>query len=402
MWNSLLVAVLRRFFKVGLIELTLANGETHLLGDRQAAPFKVQFHDPGLARGFLTHAEMALGEGYTNGTITLQDDDLDGFLRIIVQNRVQSDGHLFERLRKARFALTRLTSRNPVGRARSNVAHHYDLSAELYDLFLDTDRQYSCAYFEAPDQPLEDAQGAKKALIARKLYLKPGMRVLDIGCGWGGTAITLARDYGVDVVGVTLSQEQHKIAVDRVAAAGLSDRVDIRLQDYRHVTERFDRVVSIGMFEHVGTAHYGEYFKKIDALLTDTGIALVHTIGTSSAPQMTSAWITKYIFPGGHIPALTEISPHIEGAGLTLSDLEVWRLHYALTLRAWYDRFMANVPAVEALYDERFVRMWRFYLLASENTFRHGRQVVFQMQITKRNDTLPLQRNYMYDLAEVN
>ncbi len=397
MWERVLVAVLNRFFTVGRVELTLANGNTHSFGDPTAPPFHVHFHDDALIREVIINADMAMGEGYMDARMTLQDDDLDAFMSLLVRNRDKAKGHFFMKLRKLRHILRQITLRNPIGRAQDNVAHHYDLQADLYALFLDADKQYSCAYFEYPGQSLEDAQAAKKHHIARKLRIKKGMRVLDIGCGWGGMALTLARDYGAQVTGVTLSREQHKIAVDRVAEARLQDKIDIRLQDYRHVSEQFDRVVSVGMFEHVGPAHYGEYFKTVDKLLKPDGVALIHMIGGSGPPQLTSTWITKYIFPGGHIPALSEIAPHVERTGLNLADLEILRLHYADTLRAWLDRFMANRDAAAALYDERFVRMWRYYLLASEMTFRHGDQVVFQLQLSKSNEIVPTTRGYLYE-----
>ena len=283
-----------------------------------------------------------------------------------------------------------------MGRSRANVAHHYDLSGELYDLFLDTDRQYSCAYFRRPDMTLEEAQAAKKHHIAGKLLIEPGMKVLDIGCGWGGMGLTLARDYGAEVTGVTLSTEQYNMANKRAEEAGLADRCKFELMDYRDVQGQFDRIVSVGMFEHVGIPHYEEYFRTVKRLLTDDGIALIHTIGRSDPPGTTSPWILKYIFPGGYCPALSEAMRPIENQDLFATDVEVWRLHYAETLRHWHDRFMANIDRARELYDERFCRMWRYYLLACEMTFRHNRQVVFQFQITKQQDAVPLTRDYLY------
>lgn len=332
-----------------------------------------------------------------SGDLAIANDDLDGFFKLVLDNRNLGGGLIFRSSRTIRHFVRSAVLRNPVRKARSNVAHHYDLSAQMYDMFLDDDRQYSCAYFTAPDMTLEEAQLAKKRHIASKLCLKPGMRVLDIGCGWGGMAITLAQEFDVHVTGVTLSEEQHSYAVKRVADAGLSDKIDIRLQDYREVTETFDSVVSVGMFEHVGPRNYGEFFRHINRLMAPHATALIHTIAISSGPQLTSPWITKYIFPGGHIPALSEISPHFESTTLDLTDLEVWRLHYAETLKHWHDRFQARAPEVETLYDDTFVRMWRYYLKASEHTFRSGRQVVFQMQFARDHESIPLSRDYMYD-----
>ncbi len=396
MLANILVKVLDRFFSFGALEITFADGAVHRFGEPDIEPFRVRFTDAALIREFLFNADMALGEGYVDGRILLQNDDLEGFMDLILRNRANAQGHYFMKLRTIRHIFRRLWLRNPIGKAQKNVAHHYDLQADLYDLFLDDDKQYSCAYFEYPEQSLEDAQTAKKRHIARKLCLTPGMRVLDIGCGWGGMAITLAKEYGAQVVGVTLSVEQHKIATDRVKAAGLEDKVDIRLQDYRHVTESFDRVVSVGMFEHVGPAHYREYFEHIDRILSPDGVALIHTIGDTGLPHLTSTWITKYIFPGGHIPSLTEFMADIERTELGMTDLEVLRLHYAETLLHWKNRFMANRDKAEALYDARFVRMWRYYLLACELTFRHDDQVVFQLQLSRRKESVPITRDYLY------
>ena len=280
--------------------------------------------------------------------------------------------------------------------AQRNVAHHYDLSGDLYDLFLDDDRQYSCAYFKTPQDSLEHAQTQKKAHIARKLLLKPGMSVLDIGCGWGGLALTLARDHGVNVVGVTLSREQYAVASRRAQEQGLANQVEFRLQDYRHVPEQYDRIVSVGMFEHVGAPHFRTFFRGLNKRLRRDGIALLHTIGRSGPPSVTSPWINKYIFPGGYVPALSETASAIEQERLRITDVEVLRLHYAQTLKHWHDRFMTNIDAASALYDARFCRMWRFYLVASELTFRLRDQVVFQIQLSHDQTAVPLTRDYLY------
>ena len=300
-----------------------------------------------------------------------------------------------EWLTKARYLARRLMQRNGITRSRKNVATHYDLSGALYDLFLDADKQYSCAFYEKPTDSLETAQENKKRRIAAKLNLKPGQRVLDIGSGWGGMALHLAEAVDADVTGVTLSQEQLKIANDRAAAARVDERVRFRLEDYRHVEQKFDRVVSVGMFEHVGVNNYETYFKKVASLLEDDGVALIHTIGRSDGPGVTNPWITKYIFPGGYTPALSEILPAVEKAGLIVTDVETLRLHYALTLADWRRRFVANWEAAKNLYDERFCRMWEFYLAGAEMGFRYQGLVVFQLQLAKRVDALPITRDYM-------
>ena len=286
---------------------------------------------------------------------------------------------------------------NPLGKARANVAHHYDLSDTLYSLFLDNDRQYSCGYFTEPEQSLEVAQSNKKRHLASKLLLKPGQRVLDIGSGWGGLALYLAQECGVHVTGLTLSTEQLRESTRRAAAAGLADRVKFELLDYREVQGSYDRIVSVGMFEHVGIVHYPTFFAKLSQLLTDDGVALLHSIGRADGPSYTNAWLRKYIFPGGYSPAISEVVPVVERTGLWITDLEVLRLHYAETLRIWRQRFLANRERVRALYDERFCRMWEFYLAGSEVAFRREGHMNFQMQLAKRVNTVPLTRNYMVD-----
>lgn len=379
--------------RFGALEITLADGRVTRFGD-DGTPIRVAFHDPDLPRKVVLNPELAVGEAYMDGRLTIEDDDLYGFLTLGVRNFSVGYGEGLE----AKLApLTRwVTQINPTGRAKKNVAHHYDLSGRLYDLFLDADKQYSCAYFSDPKMSLEDAQRAKKAHIAGKLMLKPDQHVLDIGCGWGGMALTLAQDFGVRFTGVTLSEEQYSIATDRVRAAGLEDRVTILLKDYRKVDQKFDRIVSVGMFEHVGAPHYREYFQHLRDMLTEDGVALIHTIGRAAPPARTSPWIAKYIFPGGYVPAMSECLRAVEKENLWVTDIEVWRLHYAETLKHWHDRFMARVDEAREIYDERFCRMWRFYLVASELTFRLHRQCVFQFQISRRQEAVPLTRDYLY------
>lgn len=396
MWERLFDHIMRGFVRVGRIDVQLADGTTRTYSGADGPSVSLRFHDPDLPRKLVLTTDMALGEGYMDGRLTIGDDDLRGFLTFLTVN-VERSGHLWWRRssQAARLARRRFDQWNPAHRARQNVAHHYDLSATLYDLFLDEDRQYSCAYFRQPEMSLEEAQAAKKAHIARKLLLEPGMRVFEIGCGWGGLALSLARDHGAEVLGVTLSTEQHAWATKRAEAEGLSDKVKFELRDYRDVTGQFDRIVSVGMFEHVGVPHYRTYFDTVRDRLTEDGVALIHTIGRAAPPGTTSPWITKYIFPGGYVPALSEMSRAFEAAGLFQTDIEVWRLHYAETLRHWLERFEAKSDAALMLYDERFVRMWRYYLAASEMAFRHGRQCVFQVQLARDKQAVPLTRDYM-------
>lgn len=399
MWESLLNKFLERAIRKGSLVVTFADGSAKRYGGGPGAPdVEVTLHDPELPKKMIMDLELAVCEAYMDERLTIKDDDLYGLVSLGILNLRGASKAWWQRpVGLVRHGLRRLSQFNPVGKAQQNVAHHYDLSGALYDLFLDADRQYSCAYWPSLDMTLEEAQAAKKAHIARKLRIEPGMKVLDIGCGWGGMALTLARDYGAQVVGVTLSKEQHAIAVERVKSAGLEGQVDIRLQDYRHVEERFDRIVSVGMFEHVGVPHYREYFRHVKQFLTEDGIALIHTIGRSDPPGTTAAFITKYIFPGGYVPAMSEAMAAVEKERLVTTDVEVWRLHYAETLKHWYDRFMENADKAEALYDARFVRMWRLYLIASEMTFRLNDQVVFQFQLARDQEAVPLTRDYLYE-----
>jgi cyclopropane-fatty-acyl-phospholipid synthase len=401
-WGAAMLHALAKRFLSGLIRqghlvVHVPGGEVWRFGDTGEPPLTLRISDPAVIRKLLVNPEMAVGEAYMDGTLTIDGDDLDGLQRLAIRNITARDLPVLRHLQHGWRRLTRwIDQHNPIHRAHANVAHHYDLSGELYALFLDADRQYSCAYFRDPGVSLEQAQADKKAHIARKLALEPGMRVLDIGCGWGGMGLTLARDHGVQVVGVTLSREQQKVAAERARAVGLDDRVEFRLQDYRKLSESFDRIVSVGMFEHVGLPHYREYFDAVRDRLVPGGVALIHTIGRIDGPHSTNPWLAKYIFPGGYIPAVSEVIPAIEKSGLILTDLEVWRMHYADTIRHWADRFEAHIDRVRALYDDRFVRMWRFYLSGSAMSFRAGVQVVHQYQLTRRMGTLPLTRDYMY------
>jgi len=393
----LLDRLLRRLITAGRLTVVDADGRTHGFGPGVGAPeVTVRLTDRALHYKLFLNPELYAGEAYMDGTLTIEDGSLEEFLGLCSINMAHAEargGGRFGRL--VGPLVRRLTQHNAIGRAQRNVAHHYDLSGTLYDLFLDRDRQYSCAYFVSPNNTLDQAQAAKSRHIAAKLLIEPGMRVLDIGSGWGGLALYLARECGADVTGVTLSREQHAIAERRAAEQGLAERVRFQFRDYREVEGRFDRIVSVGMFEHVGTAYYGRFFTKVRDLLADDGVALLHSIGRADGPSVTNPWIRKYIFPGGYIPALSEVLPPVEDARLYVTDIEILRLHYAETLKAWLRRFRDNRERVAALYDERFCRMWEFYLAACESAFRHWGQMVFQMQLAKRVETVPLTRDYI-------
>jgi cyclopropane-fatty-acyl-phospholipid synthase len=398
MWRALLDHALRRLVAEGQLALVLPDGSVRRYGDPAAPAVRVTIHDPRLIGRLVRNPALAVGEGYVDGTLTIAGDDLHGLIGLGVRNLAAGQGAWWHRVATALRNRARAVRQfNPAGRARANIAHHYDLSGALYDLFLDADRQYSCAYFRHPGMTLEDAQAAKKAHVAAKLLLRrPGLRVLDIGCGWGGMALTLARAHGARVLGVTLSDEQHRVATRRAHAAGLADQVSFRLMDFRRVEGEFDRIVSVGMFEHVGVPHYRSFFRCLHDRLAPDGVALVHTIGRAAPPGSTNPWIAKYIFPGGYVPALSEVMAAVEREDLWPTDVEVWRLHYAETLRHWHERFTANIDRARALHDDRFCRMWRFYLVACEMTFRLNRQCVFQLQLARRQDAVPLTRDYLY------
>ncbi|WP_082802233.1 SAM-dependent methyltransferase [Falsihalocynthiibacter arcticus] len=398
-WKYSFDQMLQPLLQNGSLHIVMPDGEKRIYGDATGKPILVRIHNMATVRKLALSPELALGEAYTNGSLTIDGDDLQSFLAMLVLNvdPAGADRVWWQKpVIKMRAILRGLKQNNMVPQARRNVAHHYDLSGQLYDLFLDESRQYSCAYFKEKSDTLEQAQAQKIDHITRKLLIEPGMRVLDIGCGWGGMAMTLAQDYGANVVGITLSKEQHAFATERAKQAGLSDRVEIRLCDYRNIEEYFDRIVSVGMFEHVGLRHFDEYFTTLRNRLSPEGIALVHTIGWSRASKDTNPWIAKHIFPGGYVPSVSETMAAVEKAQLWATDIECWRLHYAYTLRQWYDRFIQNQDVARNIYDDQFVRMWRFYLAASEQTFRHGYQAVYQFQLSRKIDAVPLTRDYLY------
>jgi cyclopropane-fatty-acyl-phospholipid synthase len=388
----------RHLIRVGALTVVDAYGKTHRFAGAPGPAATVRLHDPALHTRLPLNPYLAAGEAYMDGTLTVEDGTIYDALELACRNGAALDNYLFTRLQTALKGLLNVFhTYNPVGRAQRNVAHHYDLSGALYDLFLDQDRQYSCAYFVTDNDSLDVAQDNKKLHLASKLLLEPGQKVLDIGSGWGGLALYLARLAGVDVTGVTLSVEQQKVAETRARAAGLGDHVRFHLRDYREEPGKYDRIVSVGMFEHVGVGHYREFFTKVRDLLTDDGVMLLHSIGRAGRPEATNPWIRKYIFPGGYTPALSEVMSAVEKVGLWVTDIEVLRLHYASTLREWRRRFEANRDKVRALYDERFCRMWEFYLAGSELSFRYLGNMVFQMQLSRRLDSVPLTRDYIAD-----
>jgi len=385
----MLQSLIDRTFRTRSIAVRLPGGRILKAGPGEPEMTAI-VEDARTALAIATNPDLKLGEAYMAGTFRVEGGTIYDFLELTASQLARTPRPLGPgwRVRRA------LEQANDRAHARSNVHHHYDLTVDFYRLFLDEDLQYSCAFFERPDATLEQAQVAKKRRLIDKLVLSPGQRALDIGCGWGGLGLSLA-ERGARVTGVTLSTEQHRTANARAAARGLSDQAEFRLQDYRDLTEPFDRIISVGMFEHVGQPNYQEYFDTVARLLADDGVAVIHSIGRKSPPSRTQPWVRKYIFPGGYIPALSEVLPAIERSGLWVTDMEVLRLHYAETLRCWRERFLARRDEALAMYDERFCRMWEFYLAASEVAFRELGHMVFQLQLTKRPDAVPLSRDYL-------
>ncbi|PSJ61644.1 SAM-dependent methyltransferase [Pseudaminobacter soli (ex Li et al. 2025)] len=395
--NFLLQRIIERLVRKGNLTVTGSNGSTSTFGDGSGDPIHIVFRTRRAERAIALDPMLALPEAFMDGELDIVKGDVLGLLHVAYENMGQSgiEAAWTKALEGLRHAFRRFQQLNTTNRSRRNVQRHYDLSGELYKLFLDDDMQYSCAYFERPDMTLEEAQLAKKRHLAAKLRLKPGQNVLDIGSGWGGLGLYLARNFEVNVLGVTLSTEQHGVSTERANAEGLENHVHFELRDYRHLTERFDRIVSVGMFEHVGVNHYRTFFEKCATLLKPDGVMVLHSIGRNGPPSATNAFIRKHIFPGGYIPALSEVLPVIEKAGLMVTDIEILRFHYAETLKAWRERFMANRDKAKAIYDERFCRMWEFYLAGSEASFRWQEMMNFQIQLTRRNDVVPLTRDYI-------
>jgi cyclopropane-fatty-acyl-phospholipid synthase len=391
--NRLVRVALKTFVRAGNLRIRTARGRTYTLGDGKGPPVAVRFATARAERGVILDPELKLGESFMDGTLIVEQGSIADVLAILQgpTARPPAWARPMGVLRYLRRPLSQLNGRR---RSRRNVAHHYNLDDQLYSLFLDADRQYSCAYFEQPDLSLDDAQLAKRRHLAAKLLVRPGQRVLDIGCGWGGLALYIAENCGGRVTGITLSEQQLAVARGRATEKGCG-LVDFRLKDYREVAGCFDRIVSVGMFEHVGANFYDEFFRSCRAALADDGIMLLHSIGRSEGPNVTNPWIAKYIFPGGYIPALSEVLPAVERAGLLVTDIEILRLHYAETLKAWRQRFLVHREEVERIYDQRFARMWEFYLAASEMAFREQALMVFQMQLTRRQGVVPMTRDYI-------
>jgi cyclopropane-fatty-acyl-phospholipid synthase len=394
--DRLLKLLLRRFVRRGTLRFTTARGSVFEVGDGSGPPVAIRFTTKAAQRGVLFDPEIKLGEAYMDGTLLVEQGTIADLLGIVLGQTHDGLPPDWARLQwSVRYLYRKLRQFNRPTRARRNVAHHYDLDDRLYSLFLDADKQYSCAYFEAPGQSLDDAQLAKKRHLAAKLLPQPNQRTLDIGCGWGGLGLYLAEFCRTRVTGITLSHEQWQRATERAAERNLSSTVEFRLQDYRDLQEKFDGIVSVGMFEHVGVLFFDAFFRKCADLLADDGVMLLHSIGRSEGPNVTNPWIAKYIFPGGYIPALSEVLPAIERAGLLVTDVEILRLHYAETLRAWRERFLAHREEAKRIYDQRFVRMWQFYLAAAEMAFREQAMMVMQFQLTKRQGVVPNTRDYI-------
>ena len=393
-----LVSFLNKLIKEDGFVLVDANSNNYVIGNpKKKTPVKLKILDKKLHYKLFLYPDLFFGEAYTDGSIVIENGTLNEFLDITFKNVGRNETNIFSTaLNKFRGTYRFLTNFNFISKSKSNVAHHYDISDDLYELFLDTKRQYSCAYFKNENDTLETAQNNKIDHIIKKLNLKPNQKVLDIGSGWGSLAIEIAKKSQCEVVGITLSENQLEYSKKKAKEMNLENQVQFKLIDYRQINEKFDRVVSVGMFEHVGRKFYNKYFKQVSNLLKDDGVALIHTIGSVNPPRDPHPWITKYIFPGGYTPSLSEITLPIEKSGLIISDLEILRMHYAHTLRHWKERFLKEKEKVLEMFDEKFFRMWEFYLTASQMAFKWGDQVVFQFQLTKKKDTTSITRDYIY------
>ena len=393
-----LARFLNKVFKKNGFILVDANSKKYIIGSPTSEnPIQIKILDKQLHFKLLIHPDLYLGEAYTEGKIIIENGTLTDFLDLALMNIGRKDINIISYLiNKFRGSYRYLTNFNFIKKSKMNVSHHYDISDDLYDLFLDPKRQYSCAYFKNENDSLETAQNNKIQHIIKKLNIKPNQKVLDIGCGWGSLAIDVAKSAECKVTGITLSENQFKYCTQKAKELNLENQLTFKLMDYRELNDKFDRIVSVGMFEHVGRKFYNKFFKQIDNLLDKDGVSLIHTIGSVNPPRDPHPWITKYIFPGGYTPSLSEVTTPIENAGLIVSDIEVLRLHYAHTLRHWKENCIKNKEKIISMFDEKFFRMWEFYLTGCEMAFKWGDQVVYQFQLTKNYTSTPVTRNYIY------
>ena len=393
-----LARFLEKIIKKDGFVLIDANSNKYIIGKpKKENAITLKLLDKKLHYKLLFYPDLYFGEAYTDGSLRIENGTLSDFLEIFIKSVGRSQINIFSKLlNKLRGSYRFFTNYNFVEKSKKNIAHHYDISESLYELFLDPKRQYSCAYFKDENDSLEEAQNNKIDHIIKKLNLKPNQRVLDIGSGWGSLAIEIAKKTQCEVVGITLSENQLEYSNKKAKDMNLENQVEFRLIDYRQMDEKFDRIVSVGMFEHVGRKFYKKYFKQLSNLLNDDGVALIHTIGSVNPPRDPQPWITKYIFPGGYTPSLSELVNPIEKSGLIISDLEVLRLHYSLTLRHWKERFLSKKDKILEMFDEKFFRIWEFYLTGCEMEFKWGQQVVFQFQLSKELKSTPITRNYIY------
>ena len=393
-----LTKFLKNLFKKDGFILIDANSKKYIIGKPEKKnPITLKLLDKKLHYKLLLFPDLFFGEAYTNGSIIIENGSITDFLELAFKNIGRGETNIFNKIiNKIRGNYRFITNFNLINRSKNNVAHHYDISEKLYDLFLDEKRQYSCAYFKNDNDSLEAAQNNKIDHIIKKLNLKPNQKILDIGSGWGTLAIEIAKKSQCEVLGITLSENQYEYSKKKAEELNLENQVRFKLIDYRQLGEKFDRIVSVGMFEHVGRKFYKKYFNTVAKLLNENGVALIHTIGSVNTPRDPHPWITKYIFPGGYTPSLSEVARPIENSGLVLSDVEVLRMHYSHTLRNWKERFLSKKDQVLQMFDERFFRMWEFYLAGSEMAFKWGDQVVFQFQLTKDFTSTPNTRDYIY------
>ena len=393
-----LATFLNKLFKTDGFVLIDANQNKYIIGSPEKdKPITLKLLDKKLHYKLLLYPDLYFGEAYSEGTLKIENGSLTDFLNITLKNIGRNEINIFGQiLKKIRGTYRYFTNFNLVKKSKDNVAHHYDISDDLYDLFLDPKRQYSCAYFKNENDSLEAAQNNKIDHIIKKLNLKSNQKCLDIGSGWGSLAIEIAKKTKCEVTGITLSENQYQYSLNKAKENNLENQVQFKLADYRQLNSKFDRIVSVGMFEHVGRKFYNTFFKQVSNLLNDNGLALIHTIGSVVGPRDPQPWITKYIFPGGYTPSMSELSGPIEKSGLIVSDTEILRLHYAYTLKNWKERFLNNKSKVLDMFDEKFFRMWEFYLTSCEMAFKWGDQVVFQLQLTKDFSTAPVTRDYIY------